>query len=88
MLDSLVALLQTTESPAMANHKTPVATGNRHSLLAPFDVYQAKDGPISICIGNDKLFRKLCELMGKPEAADDERFASNHVRVLNVDAYI
>lgn len=86
MLDSLVALLQTTVSPAMANHKTPVATGNRHSLLAPFDVYQAKDGPISICIGNDKLFRKLCELMGKPEAADDERFASNHVRLLNVEA--
>lgn len=86
MLDSLVSLLQTTVSPTTATQVTPHATGNRHSLLAPFDVYFTQDAPISICIGNDKLFRQLCQLMGKPEAADDERFHTNVARVKNVEA--
>ncbi len=85
MLDSLVSLLQTTISHSTGTKTIPMATGNRHSLLAPFDVYFTKDGPISICIGNDKLFRKLCELMGRPEAADDARFNTNVARVKNVE---
>lgn len=86
MLDCLVSLLPSTISPASATHTTPHATGNRHPLLAPFDVYFTADHPISICIGNDNLFRKFCQLMERPEIADDERFNSNVARVKNVDA--
>lgn len=85
MLDCLVSFLPSTITPASATNTTPIATGNRHSLLAPFDVYFTKDLPISICIGNDNLFRKLCEAMEHPEFAQDPRFITNVVRVKNVE---
>lgn len=85
MLDCLVSFLPSTLTPAAATHTTPEATGNRHNLLAPFDVYFAKDAPISICIGNDHLFEKLCQVMEHPEFAQDERFNSNVARVKNVE---
>jgi len=85
MLDCLVSFLPSTITPATSTHTTPHATGNRHSMLAPFDVYFAKDLPISICVGNDSLFQKLCAAMGHPEFAQDPRFNSNVARVKNAD---
>ncbi len=85
MLDCLVALLPTTISPASATGLIPHAIGNRHPLLAPFDVYFTQDDPISICIGNDNLFAKLCDAMGRPDLAGDERFSTNPARVKNVE---
>lgn len=85
MLDSLVSFLPSTITPASVTHEIPVPTGNRHTLLAPFDVYHAKDLPISICVGNDNLFLKLCEVMQHPELAQDPRFISNVARVKNVE---
>lgn len=85
MLDCLVAFMPSIISPASAMQITPQATGNRHPLLAPFDVYFTLDAPISICIGNDHLFQKLCEAMGHPEFAQDERFNTNVARVKNVE---
>ena len=39
-----------------------------------------------MAVGNDRLFARLCEAVGRPELAGDERFASNEARVENVDA--
>lgn len=85
MFDCLVSFLPSTIAPASATHTTPQATGNRHPLLAPFDVYFAKDAPISICVGNDNLFLKLCTVMEHPELAQDERFKNNGARLKNVE---
>jgi formyl-CoA transferase len=37
-------------------------------------------------VGNDGAFRKLCEFLGMPEVARDERFATNGARVVNREA--
>ena len=37
-------------------------------------------------MGNERAFRRLCEVLGEAELADDKRFASNAERVLNRDA--
>ena len=41
---------------------------------------------IFIASGNNGQFRKLCEIIGRPEMADDPRFASNAERNVNRDA--
>ncbi|NPV90816.1 MAG: CoA transferase [Firmicutes bacterium] len=62
-------------------------TGNRLPTIAPFDTYPTKDGRWAIiACANNNLFEKLCSVMGKPELAQDERFATNPKRVENVEA--
>ena len=41
---------------------------------------------IAVAIGNDRLFARLCEAVGVPELASDERYATNSARVANADS--
>lgn len=59
----------------------PRLTGNNHPNLAPYDVYPTRTCDIFIAGGNDGQFRRMCEVLGIPEAADDPRFARNSGRI-------
>jgi crotonobetainyl-CoA:carnitine CoA-transferase CaiB-like acyl-CoA transferase len=52
----------------------------------PYETYEAQDRPFAVAVGNDRLFARLCEAVGLPELAGDERFATNAARVEHVDA--
>jgi crotonobetainyl-CoA:carnitine CoA-transferase CaiB-like acyl-CoA transferase len=41
-----------------------------------------------VVAGNDRLFRALCGVLGVPELADDERFATNPIRLENRELLI
>ncbi|MEZ5852840.1 MAG: CaiB/BaiF CoA-transferase family protein [Hyphomicrobiaceae bacterium] len=66
--------------------KTPQLTGNQHSNLVPYGMYPTKTCPIMIGAGNNRAFRKVCEVLGRPELADDPRFKNNGDRLNNRDA--
>ncbi len=51
--------------------------GNQHNNVAPYQVFNCKDGLLMICAGTDSQFKKLCKLLGHEEWADDERFKTN-----------
>ena len=52
-----------------------------HPALVPYEAFDAKDGPFIICCGNDRLFAKLAQALGKPEWSADGRFAANRARL-------
>jgi crotonobetainyl-CoA:carnitine CoA-transferase CaiB-like acyl-CoA transferase len=54
-----------------------------HPGLAPYEAFEAADGPVLICAGNDRLFAKLAEACGHAEWASDPRFAGNRGRLVN-----
>ncbi len=58
-------------------------TGNGHPVIAPFDVYPTADGNCSLGTPSDAGFVLLCERMGRPEMATDERFATSRDRLRN-----
>jgi crotonobetainyl-CoA:carnitine CoA-transferase CaiB-like acyl-CoA transferase len=66
----------------------PAAMGGAHPNIVPYQVFQASDRPFVLAAGNDKLFRLTCEVVGRSELADDERFATNAARVHNRDRLI
>ncbi|HEX5123394.1 MAG TPA: CoA transferase, partial [Rhodanobacteraceae bacterium] len=45
--------------------------------------FAASDGHVIVAVGNDGQFRAFCAIAGKPEWADDPRFATNAARVRN-----
>lgn len=85
MLDAVTALLTYQASSAFAG-QTPSRMGNRHPSIAPYDTFAAADGDFVLSVGNDDQFRRLCEVLGQPALADDQRFATNRARVLDYDA--
>jgi CoA:oxalate CoA-transferase len=64
----------------------PGPLGTRHPSIAPFQALRASDGYLVLAAGNDALFAKLCEALGRAALAQDPRFASNASRTQNVDA--
>lgn len=57
-----------------------------HPGLVPYESFEASDGAFMICAGNDRLFGKLAEVMGRPDWRSDQRFAGNRARLINKDA--
>ena len=55
-------------------------SGNQHPFTAPYDAFQATDGYVVVATASNKLFRRLCEAIGRPELASDERFRSHRGR--------
>jgi crotonobetainyl-CoA:carnitine CoA-transferase CaiB-like acyl-CoA transferase len=60
-------------------------TGNGHPTIAPFDIYPTADGHCAIGTPSDRMFATLCERMGSPEHAADDRFNSPSARLANRD---
>ncbi len=54
--------------------------GNQHPFTAPYDCFHARDGWVVVGTASNKLFRSLCEAIGHPELASDERFRSHRGR--------
>jgi crotonobetainyl-CoA:carnitine CoA-transferase CaiB-like acyl-CoA transferase len=63
----------------------PSRTGSRMQSSAPNNLYVGKDGGyVLISANNDKVFRRLVEVMGVPHLVDDERFATARARAANI----
>ena len=83
ILDSMVSLLTWSAGMYFETGTPPGVAGNHHPLASPFGVYQAKDGPFNLCAGNDVIWRRLCEAIGRPDLPGDPRFATGNDRVAN-----
>ena len=86
MLDCQLALLENAVMRYHVSGTAPGPLGARHPSITPFEAYQTKDGYIIISAGNDALFAKLCDALGKPEWATDARYTTNDLRNQNVEA--
>ena len=63
----------------------PHRMGNAHPSISPYELYRTGDGDLVLAVGNDRQFAALCAVLGAPELAQDERFASNSTRVAHRD---
>ncbi len=70
----------------LADGTVPSGQGTRFPMVAPYEVFPTRDGSIMIAAGNDRLYAAVCEVVGQPELARDERFRTNPLRVENHDA--
>lgn len=59
----------------------PTRSGNHHSLLAPFGLFNGTGGSVIIGAPNPKLWALLCNVMGKAELTKDSLFATSSDRV-------
>jgi formyl-CoA transferase len=86
LLDSALASLLNQGSAFLTAGVVAGRLGNRHPSIAPYETLCAADGPFAVAVGNDALFGRLCDALGRPGLATDERFATNAARVAHRDA--
>jgi crotonobetainyl-CoA:carnitine CoA-transferase CaiB-like acyl-CoA transferase len=86
LMDSALTALLNQATAWVAGGVAPSRMGNRHPSIVPYETFEAADRPMAVAVGNDRMFGRLCEVVGLPELARDERFATNGARVANADA--
>ena len=88
LLDSQVGVLANQALNFLSTGDAPRRLGNAHPNIVPYQVFATADGHVILAVGNDSQFRKFCETAGCAYLADDERFATNAVRVRHRDALV
>lgn len=81
LYDSAIALHQPHAPNYFTAGQKPKLVGNSHGSLVPYSNFPTKGRNIAIAAGNDGQFRKLAQMLGKPELAQDPRFKANKDRV-------
>ena len=69
-----ISALQTSEYFGTGCDPQPL--GSAHPRNAPYQAYRAADAHFVLAAGNDALWRRVCEVLGEPLLADDERYSS------------
>ena len=88
LFDSQLSWLANVASNYLISGKLPKRHGNAHPNIVPYQSFQASDGWFAIAVGNDRQFGRLCEVIGRLDLANDERFAKNSARVQNREELI
>jgi crotonobetainyl-CoA:carnitine CoA-transferase CaiB-like acyl-CoA transferase len=81
LMDSALAGLLNQASAHLNAGVVPGRLGNRHPSIAPYETFRAADGDFAVAVGNDAIFARLCDAIGRAELAGDERFATNASRL-------
>ena len=83
LLESLLAVLHPHTSNYLNAGLVGKPHGNSHPTIAPYDLIATADRPIYLPSGNDGQVRRLAEVLGRPDLAEDPRFRTNQDRVIH-----
>jgi crotonobetainyl-CoA:carnitine CoA-transferase CaiB-like acyl-CoA transferase len=85
LYESSLTMLVNVAANVLVTGKGGGRFGNGHPSIVPYTTYSAADAMMALAVGNDTQFAKAAAVLGHPEWAKDERFASNRARVANRD---
>jgi crotonobetainyl-CoA:carnitine CoA-transferase CaiB-like acyl-CoA transferase len=85
LFETAVGLLPYQLTAYLANGVVPARHGTAFPLIAPYQVFRARDGDVMIAAANDGLFTRLCRTLELDELAADRRFATNPDRLTRRD---
>jgi len=88
LLDCIVAFGANQICGYLVSGNIPKRYGNAHPNVVPYQVFPCKDGHIILATGNDSQFASFCNVAGRPDLIDDERFKLMTGRIVNRDALI
>jgi CoA:oxalate CoA-transferase len=84
MLDCQVAILENAIMRYLVTGEVPGPLGARHSSIAPFEAFPAKDGHVILAVGTN-IWARFCKGIGRPDLIEHPRFATNPLRAEHVE---
>jgi crotonobetainyl-CoA:carnitine CoA-transferase CaiB-like acyl-CoA transferase len=85
LLSSALSGLVNQSSAFVAGGVVPHRMGNSHPSLFPYEPLPCADRDLIVTAGNNLQFRRLVDVLGVPELAEDPRFLRNEDRTANRD---
>lgn len=79
-----ISALQTSEF--WGTGAAPRRLGSAHPRNAPYRAFEAKDASFVVAAGNEKLWRRFCDVVEMPELVDEAAFITQEARALNQEA--
>ncbi len=83
LLEAMVTMLDFQATRWLMGGEIPPQAGNDHPTGIPTGVFKTQDGHINIAASGQKMYRRLCEALGREELIDDPRFKSQDDRSKN-----
>lgn len=83
MVDTIFSMLENAIPSYTMKGEIAERKGNIDPSIAPFDIYTCKDGYVAFGVGNEKLWKKLCQLIDREDLLEKEEFRTNELRVKN-----
>lgn len=88
LFEASVAALVNQGANYLLGGVVPERMGNAHPNIVPYQAFNSSDEPFIVAAGNDRLFARMCEAIGRPELTSDRRFWTNEDRVRNRAALV
>ncbi|MFT5445370.1 MAG: crotonobetainyl-CoA:carnitine CoA-transferase CaiB-like acyl-CoA transferase [Gammaproteobacteria bacterium] len=86
LLEAQIAMLDFQAARWTMKQEVPGQAGNNHPTSIPTGVFTTRDGHINIATTGERMFVDLCNVLGIPEMATDERFSTSAARLQNREA--
>jgi crotonobetainyl-CoA:carnitine CoA-transferase CaiB-like acyl-CoA transferase len=83
LVEAGIALSVWESAEYFADGTIPGPLGSAHRMFAPYQAIRCADGFITLGSANDRLFQRLCKLLGHPEWVTESDYATATLRVRN-----
>ena len=81
LFDVTVAATANQAMNFLATGAAPGRMGNAHPNIVPYQSFKTADDHVIVAVGNDAQFDRFCRAGGRPDLAEDPRYADNAGRV-------
>ncbi|GAA3929342.1 CoA transferase [Microbacterium soli] len=85
MYDAMISLAERNAYQHSITGEVPGRIGNSHPLFAPFGLFEAKDGWVTIAAPSNREWTVFASLIGHPELIDDPRSSQPTARHENIE---
>lgn len=77
LVDSMTRFMAPRIVTYLGSGELPRRSGGRDSVIAIYQVFDTADLPMTVGLGNDGIWRRFCTAVGRPDWANEARFADN-----------
>ncbi len=88
MLDANFSILTHQALGYFSTGRNPRHLGSAHSNIAPYQVFQTKDGYIAVAVGTEKLWSIFCNIIKRGDLLSNPLFETNVTRVKNRETLV
>jgi crotonobetainyl-CoA:carnitine CoA-transferase CaiB-like acyl-CoA transferase len=81
LYESALSLAVWETAELWATGQVPGPLGSAHRMAAPYQALRTADGYVVIAATNDRSWRRVCDVLGRPELVEDARFRTNADRL-------